>query len=68
MDTSIDLGQVDAQQAMHDESQSNESAPAPQDAQAVLERPRDEESRASVVDRPGKILNGPSLVLLFLLI
>lgn len=66
MDTSIGLSQVDAPQAMHGESQSNEPAPAPRDAQAVLERPRDEEGRASVVDRSGKILNRPSLVVLLL--
>lgn len=55
MDTSLDRGQDHAHKSKHNDRQSDEEpAPVPQDAQAVLERPRDEEGRASVVDRKGK--------------
>lgn len=56
MDTSLDRGQDNAHETKHNHLQSDEPAPVPQDAQAVLERPRDEEGRASVVDRKGKEL------------
>ena len=59
MNTLMDRGPDDAHYANHTDARLNEPAPVPQDAQAVLERPRDEEGRASVVDRQGKDLNRP---------
>lgn len=61
MDTSVDGGHDDAHKAEYNDPQLNEPAPVPQDAQAVLERPRDEESRASMVNRQGKDLNQTSV-------
>lgn len=57
MDTSVDGGHVDAHKVKFTDPQLNEPAPVPQDAQAVFERPRDEEARASMVNRQGKDLN-----------
>lgn len=58
MDTSVDGGdQGDAQKVKYSDVQLNEPAPVPQDAQAVLERPRDEEARASMGNRQGKVMN-----------
>lgn len=54
MDLSVDGRQEDARDLKHIGAVSDEPAPVPQDAQAVLERPRDEEGRASVVTRQGK--------------
>lgn len=56
MDISVDDGLDDAHKIKHRDLQSNEPAPVLQDAQAVLDRPRDEEGRASMVDRQGKDL------------
>ena len=57
MDTSVDDGHVDAHKVKYTDPQLNELAPVPQDAQAVLERPREEDARASMVNRQGKDLN-----------
>lgn len=63
MDTSVDGGHDDAHKVKYIDPQSDEPAPVPQDAQAVLERPRDDEGRASVVNRQGKDLIRPSVVI-----
>lgn len=57
MDTSVDGAHDDAQKVKYSDPQLNEPAPLRQDAQIVLERPRDEEGRASMVNRQGKDLN-----------
>lgn len=61
MDTSVDGGHDDAHKLKHTDPQLNEPASVPQDAPAVLERPRDEEARASMGNRQGKDLNQTSV-------
>lgn len=65
MDISVDDGQDDALKVEYSDPQLNEPAPVPQDAQAVLERPRDDEGRASMVNRQGKDLNQISVFMSF---
>jgi hypothetical protein len=63
MDTSVDVGPDDAHPVNHADPQSTEPAPLPPDAPAVLERPREEQGRAPGVDRKGKILHRPAVVI-----
>ena len=60
MDISLNSGQSDAHKVIYTDLQLKEPALVPQDAQAVLEGPRDEEDRASTANRQGKDFKQPS--------
>ena len=54
MDTSLDLSRKDERNDKVDDQTSGVEISANQDAEAILERPREEESRSAVVDQDGK--------------